>query len=48
MNAHALAAESVREPEPGRSVDEWLAHCEAVESTTDVLRLVVGREVRRA
>jgi hypothetical protein len=45
MNAHALAAESVREPEPG--LDNWYAHCEAVASTTDVLRLVVGREVRR-
>jgi hypothetical protein len=44
MNAHALAAGSVPEPEPG--LDNWLAHCEAVESTTDVLRLVVGQEVR--
>jgi hypothetical protein len=45
MNAHALAAEHVPEPEPG--LDNWFAHCEAIESTTDVLRLVVGREVRR-
>jgi hypothetical protein len=45
MNAHALAAESVRDPEPG--LDNWFAHCEAVESTTDVLRRVVGREASR-